>query len=149
EPPPELRQQSEVVNIDNAWSSDFRAPLAQIDMSRSAAFSSDGEYLPILKVQPVYPRYALQKGQFGWVLLEFTVNESGKVINPVVIDNCVENFKPGRFECIDRPGRIFDRPAIAAAQKFKYKPRIVDGTPIETQGVIHKISFVLDEMRNL
>lgn len=149
EPPPEIRQSVEVASIDDAWSSRYVAPLAQIEMSGHSSFISDGEYLPILKVQPVYPRYALQRGLFGWVLVEFTVDDLGRVVNPVVVDHCVEQFRFKVMECVDQPGYVFDRPALAAASKFKYKPKVVDGVPIETTGVRHLISFVLDEMKNI
>jgi protein TonB len=149
EPPPELRQSVELANVEEAWNSRYVAPLAQIDMSGHGSFISDGEYLPILKVQPVYPRYALQRGLFGWVMVEFTVDDLGRVIDPVVVDHCVEEFKFKVYECVDQPGHIFDRPALAAASKFKYKPKVVDGVPIETTGVRHLISFKLNEMKNI
>lgn len=41
---------------------------------------------------------------------------------------------------------MFDKAALAAVAKFKYKPRIVDGRPIATSGVKNMITFELDEM---
>lgn len=147
EPPPQIQQNTAAVNVENAFTTQMQAPVPDINLSRSASFSADGEYLPILKVAPQYPRMALSKGWFGWVMLEFTVDENGKVTNPVVVDNCVETYRPGGTkECVDSPGMIFDRPAISAALKFKYKPKVVDGVPIETAGVLHKVTFTLNEM---
>lgn len=147
EPPPQIQQKAEAVSIDNAFSTQLDAPLPDLSLDRAASFTSDGEYLPILKVAPQYPRMALSKGWFGWVMLEFMVDENGKVINPVVIENCVTTYRPGGSkECNDSPGMIFDRPAIAAASKFKYKPKVVDGRPIATAGVLHKLTFTLNEM---
>lgn len=94
-------------------------------------FSSDGEYLPIVKVAPVYPRRAQTRGIEGYVLLEFTVTKTGAVTDPVVI----EASPPG----------IFDRAAIGAALKFKYKPKVVDGEPIDVAGVRNMITFELSE----
>jgi protein TonB len=94
-------------------------------------FSSDGEYLPIVKVAPVYPRRAQTRGIEGYVLLEFIVTKTGAVINPVVIES-------------DPPG-IFDRAAINAALKFKYKPKVVDGEPIDVAGVRNRITFELQD----
>jgi len=148
EPPPPVQQNYQNVSIDDTWSSQFAAPKADIDLRRSAAFASDGEYRPILKVRPDYPRMALQRGWFGWVLLEFTVDRNGRVVDPVIIESCVETYRPGGSkECVDSPGRIFDRPALAAVQKYKYKPKVVDGEPIETHGVQNKLTFILNEMR--
>ena len=92
---------------------------------------SDGEYLPILKVAPCYPRRALARGLEGHVLLEFLVTETGAVLDPVVIEA--------------NPPGIFDRCAIAAALKFKYKPKMVGGKPVPVEGVRNNIRFELQD----
>jgi len=92
-------------------------------------FSTDGEYLPIVKVAPVYPRRAQQRGIEGFVLLEFVVTQTGAVRDPVVIES--------------KPPGIFDSAAMAAALKFKYKPKVVNGQPIEVAGVRNLITFEL------
>ena len=103
----------------------------------------DGNYLPIVKVQPNYPRRAIQRGLMGWVILEFTVDEYGRVVDPQVQDNCVMLQSSSTDTCWGKPGSVFDRSAIEAVQRFKYKPKVVDGTPVETKGVLHKISYTL------
>ena len=40
-----------------------------VDLSGTGGFSNDGEYLPIVKVQPIYPRRAQTRGIEGYVLL--------------------------------------------------------------------------------
>jgi periplasmic protein TonB len=94
-------------------------------------FESDGEYLPIVRVAPDYPRRALERGIEGYVLLEFTVTETGAVENPVVIE-------------AEPPG-IFDRAAINAALRFKYRPRVIDGEPVRVHGVQNRIVFELTQ----
>ncbi len=130
---------------ENAWSTEFRAPVADINVSNSLSFRSDGEYLPILKVQPNYPTKALERGLVGWVVVEFTVDEIGRVLDPVVVDHCVQTWRPSVEPCSDSPGRIFDRSALVAASKFKYKPKIIDGQAVATAGVRNMITFELDE----
>lgn len=93
--------------------------------------AGDGDYLPLVKVAPVYPRRALSRGIEGWVILEFTVSETGKVINPKVIEA--------------NPANVFDRAAMQAVLKFKYKPRVVDDRAVEVAGIQHKISFKLQK----
>ena len=149
QPPPPIKQQAMVTELGGARSSKFYAPMVDIAMSATTGFYSDGEYMPILKVLPVYPQWALQRSMFGWVIVEFTVDDIGRVIDPIVIDNCVEFFSHTRTQCTDRPGRIFDKPAMDAAKKFKYKPKIVNGIAIATTGVRHLISFELDDMQDL
>jgi len=94
-------------------------------------FSSDGEYLPIVKVAPVYPRRAQTRGIEGYVILEFIVTRTGSVINPVIVEA--------------KPPGIFDRAAINAALKFKYKPKVVNGEAIDVAGVRNRITFELED----
>lgn len=102
-----------------------------LDLSGTGGFSQDGEYLPIVKVQPIYPRRAQTRGIEGYVLLEFVVTATGAVRDPIVIEA--------------KPPGIFDRAAINAALKFKYKPKVVNGEPIEVGGVRNLIKFELTE----
>ncbi len=92
--------------------------------------SSDGDYLPIVKVAAIYPRRAQARGIEGFVVVSFTVTKTGAVTNPVVV----------RAE----PEGVFDRAALNAVVKFKYKPRVVDGVAMAVAGVQNKISFEID-----
>lgn len=109
------------------------APLdTSLDIATGFGLSaSDGDYLPIVKVQPIYPRRALSRGIEGYVILEFVVTKSGAVRDPVVIES--------------EPRNVFDNAAIKAALKFKYKPKIVNGEPVEVAGVQNKITFRLEK----
>ena len=102
-----------------------------IDAGLNGAATSDGDYLPIVKVAPQYPRRALKKGIEGYVVLEFTVTTLGTVTDPVVIES--------------KPKNIFDRAAINAAKKFKYKPKVVDGKAQQVTGVRNIIRFEMDK----
>lgn len=102
-----------------------------MNIGLGAGFRNDGDYLPIVKVAPVYPRRALTRGLEGYVLLEFTVTHTGAVRDPVVIEA--------------DPPNVFERAAIRAALKFKYKPKVVNGEAIEVAGVRNLISFKLEE----
>ena len=93
--------------------------------------SGDGEYLPIVKVAPQYPRRAAQKGIEGYVVVEFTVSKLGTVTDPKVIEAA--------------PPNIFNRAAISAAKKFKYKPKVENGKAIEVSGIRNIIRFELDK----
>lgn len=106
---------------------------ANIDLSASGfgLQSADGEYLPIVKVQPIYPQRALSRGIEGYVIVEFTVTKQGTTKNIHVVEA--------------KPTGIFDRAAMQAAAKFKYKPRVIDGEPIEVPGVKNIIRFQLED----
>lgn len=132
EPPPDMPDPTFDSNVESVGVDIGSASMdANLDIQAGGGFSADGEYLPIVKVAPVYPRRALTRGIEGYVLLEFTVNSTGAVENPVVVES-------------DPPG-IFDRAAMQAALKFKYKPKVVNGEPIAVAGVRNRITFELTE----
>ncbi|MGI1679659.1 MAG: energy transducer TonB [Cellvibrionaceae bacterium] len=93
------------------------------------SFSSDGEYLPIVRVEPIYPTRAASRGIEGWAVVEFTVTSNGSVRDPVVVSS--------------EPANIWNRAVQRAVLKWKFKPRVVDGTPVEVPGVQTKLTFNL------
>ena len=93
--------------------------------------ASDGDYLPIVKVEPVYPQRAQERGIEGYVLLSFTVSPTGAVIDPVVIES--------------QPKGVFDNAATRAVLRFKYKPRVENGKPIAVTNVQHLLTFAIEK----
>lgn len=103
---------------------------ADMDIGSSFGLAvSDGDYLPIVKVAPVYPRRALQRGIEGHVIVEFTVTRQGTVRDPFVVEST---------------SSLLEKAALEAVLKFKYKPKVVDGEPVEVAGVQNKITFRLE-----
>lgn len=78
------------------------------------------QYQPLSKEAPDYPERALDKNIEGDCSVEYTVNPQGRVENPRVLDGC-------------HP--LFIRPSLAAANTFRYQPRIVDGRPVAVPAV--------------
>lgn len=128
-PPPMAPQSTSSETTESTANFDFSANVdTNVDLASGLALDSgDGEYLPIVKVQPVYPRRALSRGIEGYVIVEFTVTKSGTVSTPRVVKA--------------EPEEIFNRAAMDAALKFKYKPRVVNGEAVEVAGVQNKITF--------
>ncbi|MDH3274164.1 MAG: energy transducer TonB [Gammaproteobacteria bacterium] len=91
---------------------------------------AEGDYLPIVRVAPVYPARALSRGLEGYVDMSFTVTTAGTVRDPVVLFST---------------SSLFDRAALRAVLKFKYKPRVVDGVPVDVPGVKTRISFQIED----
>ncbi len=132
EPPPDMpKPQQDVVN-PNVQTIAVAPMSASTDMSIGGfgLAVSDGDYLPIVKVAPVYPRRALSRGLEGYCIVEFTVTKTGTVRDPFIVEST---------------SSLFERAALGAVLKFKYKPRIVDGEPIEVAGVQNKITFELED----
>ncbi|MGN7444137.1 energy transducer TonB [Pseudomonas lactis] len=78
------------------------------------------QYQPLSKAAPDYPERALDKNIEGDCSVEYTVNTLGHVENPKVLDGC-------------HP--LFIRPSLAAANTFRYQPRIVDGKAVAVPAV--------------
>ena len=131
EVPPEMPTPSNADNFDSSMAVSMSAPSLNANLSiGGVGFGvSDGEYLPIVKVAPVYPSRALSRGLEGNCILEFTVTRTGAVTDVMTV------------EC---SSSLFERAATQAALKFKYKPRVIDGEPVDVRGVPHKISFVIE-----
>ena len=136
-PPPETPPETPPQDLDNidpdAPSIDIPAPTASADTDIGGPGGmniAEGDYLPIVRVAPVYPARALSRGLEGFVDLSFTVTTAGTVKDPVVIQST---------------SSLFERAATRAVLKFKYKPRVVDGVPVEVPGVKTRISFQLED----
>ena len=131
EPPP--NQPRPDINTDATIGAEITSVQVDVDFDAGgiADFSGDGEYLPIVKVAPIYPRRALTRNIEGYVLLEFVVTSTGAVRDPEVIEA--------------KPPGFFERAAIQAALKFKYKPKVIDGEPVEVSGVRNRIVFEMSD----
>lgn len=92
---------------------------------------SDGAHLPLVKVQPNYPRNALARGIEGYVIVEFDLATDGSVRNPRVIESY--------------PSSIFDHAALKAVMKFRYKPMVENGHPVTVPGVQNRFVFELSK----
>ena len=92
-----------------------------------AGFDTDA--IPVVRIAPVYPRRAKQARIEGWVTMEVTIRPDGSVSDVKVMAS--------------NPPRLFDEAALAAMQRWKFRPKIVDGTPV-AQRAKQTIEFVLE-----
>jgi protein TonB len=132
ETPPETPPQ-DMDNVDpNAPTINIAAPSVDTNMDIGGPGGmniAEGDYLPIVRVAPVYPARALSRGLEGHVDLSFTVTQTGTVIDPLVVFST---------------SSLFERAATRAVLKFKYKPRVVDGIPVDVPGVKTRITFRIE-----
>jgi len=133
QPPPDLAPPPLDLSLPDGSGISIGSPkvAADVKLGGLGLGASDGEYLPIVKVAPIYPSRALSRGIEGYVIVEFTVTKNGTVVDPVVVEA--------------DPANIFNRAAIKAALKFKYKPKVVDGEPVDVAGVQNKITFKIEQ----
>ena len=134
--PPPQPPTPQLENLNpNAEKIAISAAPVETDIEMSGGFSlgvGEGDYLPIVKVAPIYPQRALSRGVEGFCVVQYTVTRNGTIRDPFVLeDQCSSS--------------LFHRASIQAALKFKYKPRVVDGQSIEVPGVRNKFTFEIQE----
>jgi protein TonB len=93
------------------------------------AGGSDRDVVPLVRVEPQYPMQAAQRGIEGWVELAFTISTAGTVKDARVTKA--------------HPRRIFDKAALTAVRKWKYNPKVENGSPVERNGVQVRLAFRL------
>lgn len=137
-PPPKLR----VANEARPQRDPMRIDLPRIDVSGAAGggpflgtwepgdAAPEGELEPIVRINPQYPREALADGTEGFVKFEVLIGTDGRVVDVKVTEAA--------------PGRVFVRSALRAVRRWVFKPRVVDGTPVERWAKT-SIVFELDE----
>ncbi|MEZ8039207.1 energy transducer TonB [Vibrio sp. 10N.222.54.F12] len=137
EPPPQAQtsqSQAEVTPL-NSMSS-----LSSLDLNTSieglainaptfSDFGSNQQVMPLYRVEPRYPAKALKRGAEGYVILSFTIDETGRSVDIQVTDA--------------NPRRMFEREAIRALKKWKYQPKVVDGKAVAQVGQTVKLEFKL------
>ena len=101
----------------------------------------DEEYLPLIKIQPVYPRRAQERGINGYSIVSFDINEDGTINNIKAVEGMCGPV--GSSQSNYRSCTTFDEASIKAAEKMKYKPRLINGKAVKVEGVLHKFTYEL------
>lgn len=89
----------------------------------------DGPLVALVRVSPVYPVRATEQGLEGYVDVQFDITRDGTVTNVSVIASS---------------HRLFEKAAISAAKKFRFKARVVDGVPKPSYGVRNRFRFKME-----
>jgi len=91
----------------------------------------EGDYLPIVKVAPLYPQRPLSRGIEGNCIVEFTVTRSGTTRDARAVEGACDS--------------AFKKASVAATFKFKYKPRVIDGESVEVRGVRNQFTYQIED----
>ena len=100
--------------------------LSGIEMAQGTGPTS--AVTPLVRIPPHYPMKARRRRIEGWVKLEFTITKEGTVKDIRVVEA--------------HPRGIFDQAAMRAISRWKFKPLIIEGTPVE-QRAIQVLEFKL------
>ena len=89
----------------------------------------DGPLVAVVRVQPVYPIRAQERGLEGHVLVEFDVMPDGTVTNITVVESSHS---------------VFERAAVDAVGRFRFKARVVEGVPQASYGLRNRFTFEME-----
>ncbi|OQK16419.1 hypothetical protein AU255_00470 [Methyloprofundus sedimenti] len=86
--------------------------------------------IPLVRIPPTYPMRAASRRIEGWVKVEFTITKEGTVTDATVVAS--------------QPSSIFNRAALRAIKRWKFKPYIIAGEAYE-QRAIQTMEFTLSK----
>ena len=123
-PAPQTPVQKPVVSVAPA----AKKPLAKAGAGDNPNKGGNSGVVALSKPAPTYPMRAVSRRIEGWVKVEFTVSTSGSVSNPVVVGAS--------------PPGIFDEAALNNIRQWRFKPKLVNGSPV-AQRATQTIRFKL------
>ncbi|XAW88535.1 energy transducer TonB [Vibrio sp. CDRSL-10 TSBA] len=92
-------------------------------------FGVNQQAVPLYRVEPNYPSRALKRGAEGYVVLRFTIDETGRPTDIEVVEA--------------NPKRMFEREAMRALRNWKYQPKLDGGKAVTQPGQTVKLEFKL------
>ena len=108
--------------MSEAWSQALAQP--RVDASRAQILQQSG---------PKYPRDAKKRGQEGWVMLSFMVNEKGGVSDALIEDS---SGVPA-----------FEKEALKVVKKWRYEPATFNGDPVPQRQTRLVLTYAMDMPR--
>jgi periplasmic protein TonB len=108
---------------------DTRPDMASSRLALSVG-GSDRDVTPLVRINPDYPPVALQRRIEGWVVVQFTITTAGTVRDAKAVQA--------------QPQQVFEDAAVKAVSRWKYNPRIEEGSAVERRGVQVKLMFRLE-----
>lgn len=88
----------------------------------------DADPTPLVRIPPEYPPSG--RGE-GWVLVQFDVSPAGAVTNATAVDA--------------QPRGMFEKNALRAIGRWRYRPAVVEGRAVERRGVRVMLRFELEK----
>ena len=87
-------------------------------------------HMTIVPIAPSYPPEMAEKCIEGFVITGFTITSSGSVSDPFIVNTSHQGF---------------NRSALRAIKKFKFKPKMINGQPVASPDGRYKFSYQLDD----
>lgn len=86
--------------------------------SQRTETQTDGQIILIKAPFPEYPQELSDAGIEATVVVDFTVNKKGKVVQPVIVQS---------------HGDEFDRASLACIKRWRFEPILKDGKPTDAR----------------
>lgn len=129
EEPPKVDKPTQIVDLEIDNKTTWVEP--QFKRKTGAlAQPLDNQLVQVLAYPAVYPRAAITRGIEGYAVVGFSVSKSGAVFDAFIIES--------------EPSTVFDRAALNAIKKFKYKAKMKGGKPVTSDGQRYLFSFKLE-----
>ena len=119
-----------------------------IAIGRENQLAPDQDFVPLFTLKPQYPHTQWRNGVEGQVVLSFTVDESGFVRNPQVVEAISAPTGRRSFRSSFRDPEehtSFESAALAALERYRFAPRFVDGVAVPSDDVTIRMEFTLVE----
>lgn len=145
EPPkpqkPKLPKQS--VNEASTPTPQMAVNMPQLDLDLSISQQSllgdavvgmgfgDSDVIPLVRMSAQYPQRAIRQKIEGYVTARLQINAEGTVDNVEIVEA--------------QPRGVFEREAVRALYRYKFKPKMEDGKALEQQA-IQTIEFKLGDL---
>ena len=110
----------------------------------SRKFFRDDESRPLFKPKLVYPKRYQESGTEGFAIAIFDISKEGKVINPEIIEGKCGFVQSPYTKFVNCSG--FNKEVLRAVKKMEYKPASQDGKNIIVKNVLHKFTFIMDDV---
>lgn len=106
----------------------------KLSIDTSVGISHNGQLAdkaatPLFRAEPRFPPEAARQGLSGWVVLSFSIDETGSVTDIAVVTA--------------EPRNVFEREAVRALRRWKYQPQIVNGKTVKQTNLQVQLDFAL------
>ena len=138
EPPPRQPAPPEITNpgVQVNTLTVTAAPVEAVVNLNKAGFTvgaiGEGGHLSVVKMAPIYPPKAAERGIEGHCTVIYTVTKLGTTANH-------------RIDESDCTSHLFHQASINAAKRFKYKPKVQNGERVDVLGVKNRFRYSLDD----
>jgi len=112
---------------------DYIGELPRLDppviQTQNTIFTVDGDARPVVRIEPVYPNSALQRGIEGDCVMSFDVGTDGVPLNV-------------RADCTSA---VFTSASVRAVERWRYDPMVVNGEARIRRNLQIRLNFELDD----